>query len=218
MNRRERRYGRMYLLPLLLGLTGMALLVLEWGLHITGFNEFGELDAAMKRTVVIVAYPLLLMLLYAVRIPPKAARVAALVSLAVALFHVAVVLYCGKHSPTPLCLKVPGYELMGHVKALQANKSARNVLLTCSDAAFVLSSISAVFTCLIYSLVKASSERRNAAFAQRNAYLINTAPAAAAAAPEAQTEEAPPRKVIEPPVVTDEPTRVLELPPEEFRN
>ena len=44
MNRRERRYGRMYLLPLLLGLTGMALLVLQWGLRVKGFDEFGALD------------------------------------------------------------------------------------------------------------------------------------------------------------------------------
>ena len=42
MNRRERRRGRMYLLPLLLGLTGIALLVLEWVLRIQGADGAAE--------------------------------------------------------------------------------------------------------------------------------------------------------------------------------
>ena len=48
MNRRERRYGRMYLPPLLLGLTGIALLVLAWVLELQGAGASGALDSAMR--------------------------------------------------------------------------------------------------------------------------------------------------------------------------
>ena len=220
MDRRERRYGRMYLLPLLLGLTGMALLVLQWGLRVKGFDEFGTLDADLRRSCVILIYPAILLILYLVRIPPKVARIVAGVSLVLALFHLVIALYCGSHIPTALCLKIPGYGLLANAKTLRTDKSFGNVLLTCSDAAFVLSTVSSIFTCLVYSFVKAHSERRNAAFDQRNAYLIR--PALDAESPALTESESTGPEIPEPeepsaelPAVSDEPTRVLDLP-EEF--
>ena len=242
MDRRERRYGRMYLLPLLLGLTGMALLMLEWVLQLHGAGSSGVLDAALRAgsfkdvllhndlfkalgatlrsSCVILIFPLVLLVLYLIRIPPKAARIVAGVALALALFHLVIALYCGSHAPTSLCLKVPGYGLLANAKTLRRDKSFVNVLHTCSDAAFVLSTVSSIFTCLVYSFVKARSERRNAAFDERNAYLIR--PSLEAEAPES-TEPEPeyPESAeaesanTDPTMVSDEPTRVLELP-EEF--
>ena len=231
MDRRERRYGRMYLLPLMLGLTGIALLVLEWVLRLQGADSAGTMDAALRAgnlkdvflhsgllkslwtsvrsSRVILIFPLILMILYAVRIPPKAGLVAAGLALLLALIHVGVVLYCGKHSPTALCLKIPGYGLLAHARALRLDKRFENVLLTCADAAFLLSTVSAIFTCLLYSYVKARSDQRNAAFDQRNAYLIH--------AGQPQNDAPVPQPEPEAPVlpaVTDEPTQVVELPEE----
>ena len=244
MDRRERRYGRMYLLPLLLGLTGMALLMLEWVLQLHGAGSSGVLDAALRAgsfkemllhndlfkalgatlrsNCVILIFPLILLVLYLIRIPPKAARIVAGVALALALFHLVVALYCGSHTPTSLCLKVPGYGLLANAKTLRTDKSFVNVLRTCSDAAFVLSSVSSIFSCLIYSYVKARSDRRNAAFDQRNAYLIRPGlDAETPKLPEPEPDREEP-ELMEPespepelPTVSDEPTRVLELP-EEF--
>ncbi len=237
MNRRERRHGRMFLLPLLLGLSGIALLVLEWVLQLRGSGS-GVLDAAMRAgsfkeifgflkslgailrpNLVILVLPLILLVLYLIRIPPKAARIASLVLLAAALFHVIVVLYCGGHAPNALFRKVPGYGLLAHAKNMRLNKNADSALLTFADAAFVLSTVSSVFTCLIYSLVKARSEERNEAFDQRNAYLINAGSPAPAVrdvpAPAPAVSDSP--AVSDGPAVSDEPTRVLELPPKDFQ-
>ncbi len=240
MNRRERRYGRMFLLPLLLGLTGIALLVLAWVLELHGTGASGALDSALRASsfrdvflhsgllkslgavvrpnCVILILPALLLLLYLIRIPPKYARYAVGLCLAVALFHVAVVLYCGKHAPSALCLKVPGYDLLRHLRSARVDKRFINVLPACADGAFLLSSISAVFTSLIYCFVKARSERRNAAFDARNAYLINAgAQAYAVPAPAQEPEPAPePEADPSPPAVPDERPRVLELPQEDF--
>ena len=240
MNRRERRYGRMYLLPLLLGLTGIALLVLEWVLQLHGSGSSGALDSALRAgsfrdvflhngllkslgavvrpNCVILIFPLLLLVLYLIRIPPKVGRIVIGAALVVALLHVAVVLYCGKHDPTALCLKFPGYGLLGHLRSARVDKRFIKILPACADGAFVLSSVSSVFTCLAYTLAKAHSERRNAAFDARNAYLINAGQAKyAVPAPEPEPELPEPEfEAPAVPDVSDEPTRVLELPPEEF--
>lgn len=173
MNRRERRYGRMYLLPLLLALTGLALLPLEWVLRLSGFDAFGDLAQTVIYNCLCVAYPLVLMFLFVFRVPPKVARIFAFVSLALALAQLIVVLYCNKNAPHDLLLWIPGHMLLPHINALKEVKNAQNVLLTASDACFVLSTLSAVGTCLIYAAVKIRSDKRNAEFDRRNAYLKN---------------------------------------------
>ena len=241
MNRRERRYGRMYLPPLLLGLTGIALLVLAWVLELQGAGASGALDSAMRASslrdvflhsgllksldavlrpnLVIFILPAILLVLYLIRIPPKYARFAVGLCLAAALLHTVIVLYCGKHTATVFCMKFPGYDLLRHLRSARLDRRFLNVLPACADGAFFLSTVSAVFTTLVYCFVKAHSEKRNAAFDERNAYLIN-AGAVSAPAPVEEPENAPelpaePGSAPEPPAVTDEPTRVLELP-EEF--
>ena len=217
MNRRERRRGRMYLLPLLLGLTGIALLVLEWVLLLQGADGSGALDAALRvgdvddvflhggllqslfaairPTLPILIYPLILLVLYLVRIPPKAARVVTCLSLVLFLVHLGAVLYCGKHDPTPFTLRIPGYDLLRHLRAAKADKSVRNILLAGSDSAFLASTFTTVLSTLIYSFVKARSDRRNAEFDRRNAYLnrpVQPEPAYAVPAPEAIGEAGEP--------------------------
>ena len=210
MNRRERRRGRMYLLPLLLGLTGIALLVLEWVLLLQGADGSGALDAALRAGDVddvflhggllpsllatvrpnlpVFILPAILLILYLCRISPKAARIAACVVLALFLVQLIVVIQCGKHDPTAFARRVPGHDLLVHHRALQAEKTVRNYLPFLADLCFVLSTFTAVCASLIYSFVKARSDRRNAEFDRRNAYLNRPAqPAqpAAVAAPEA---------------------------------
>ena len=212
MNRRERRRGRMYLLPLLLGLTGMALLVLDWVLRLQGVDSSGALDAALRvgevdavflhggllqsllatirPTLPILIYPLILLILYLVRIPPKVARVVTCLSLALFLVHLGAVIYCGKHDPTPFTLRFPGYDLLNHLRMAKADKTVRNILLAGADSAFVASTFTTVLSTLIYSFVKARSDRRNAEFDRRNAYLIRPAQPQPAYAVPAEAPEA----------------------------
>lgn len=182
MNRRERRYGRMYLLPLLLALTGLALLPLEWVLRLSGFDAFGDLGQTMLHNILILIYPFILMVLFIFRVPPKTARIFSIVSLAIALAQLVLVLYCHKNAPHGFMLWVPGRMLLPHIDALKQVKNAQNVILTCSDACFVLCNLSAVFTCLIYAKVKTSSDKRNAEFDRRHAYLRRESRPAEAAA------------------------------------
>ncbi len=217
MNRRERRRGRMYLLPLLLGLTGIALLVLEWVLLLQGADGSGALDAALRVGKVddvflhggllpsllaairpalpILILPLILLILYLCRIPPKAARIAACAVSALFLVQLIVVIRCGSHAPSAFALRIPGYGLLSHRRAFAAEKTVGSFLPFCADLCFVLSTLTAVCSCLIYSFVKARSDVRNAEFDRRNAYLNRPAqpqPAYAASAPEAvEAAEAP---------------------------
>lgn len=170
MNRRERRYGRMYLLPLLLALSAMSLLVLEWVLRLEGFDGFDELRQTMLRSSVSLIYPMVLMGLFVFRIPPKTARIFSIVSLVLLLAQLILVIYCKSHQIQGLMVWVPGHMLLRNVENLQILRSAQNVLLTCADACFVLSNLSAVFSCLIYALVKTRSDVRNAEFDRQNAY------------------------------------------------
>lgn len=170
MNRRERRYGRMYLLPLLLALSAMSLLVLEWVLRLEGFDGFDELRQTMLRSSVSLIYPLVLMGLFVFRIPPKTARIFSIVSLVLLLTQLILVIYCNSHAVQGLMVWVPGHMLLRSIQNLQILRSAQNVLLTCADACFVLSNLSAVFSCLIYAAMKTRSDVRNAEFDRQNAY------------------------------------------------
>ena len=203
MNRRERRYGRMYLLPLLLALSGLAVLVLEWVLRLEGFDVFDELKQTLLRNSVSLIYPVVLLFLYVFRISPKTARVFSIVSLVLLLTQLILVIYCMTHQAQGLILWIPGHMLLRNIKNLQLLRNARNVLLTFADACFVLSSLSAVFNCLIYAFVKTRSEARNAEFDRKNAYLTHGLEKSSR---RTEKDNAP---------ATDEPTRVVSVP-EEF--
>ena len=211
MNRRERRYGRMYLLPLLLALTGLALLPLEWVLRLSSFDAFGDLGQTVLHSSMILFYPLVLMLLFAVRVSPKTARVFCFVSLFLSLVQLIVALYCNRAAPYGLLLWVPGHMLMPHIHAAQQARTAQNILLVLSDASFLLSSLSAVITCLIYAKVKTHSDLRNAEFDRKNAYLCkddSQIPAEKSKKEPAKSE--PPAK----PAI-DAATRVVPIPKED---
>lgn len=171
MNRRERRYGRMYLLPLLLALTGLALLPLEWVLRLSDFDAFGDLSQTVVHNIIILVYPIILMFLFLFRISPKAARVFAFISLGLSLAQLALILYCSKNPAHGYMLWVPGYMLLPHINALKSDRNAQNILLTASDICFATCNLSSVFTCLIYAAIKTRSEKRNLDFDRRYAYL-----------------------------------------------
>ena len=213
MNRRERRRGRMYLLPLLLGLTGIALLVLEWVLRIQGADGAGALDsalrvgkvddvflhggllpsllAAIRPTLPILILPAILLILYLCRIPPKAARFVACGVFALFLIHLIVVIRCGGHDPSAFARRIPGHDLLLHYRTFQADKTVGNFLPFCAGLCFLLSTLTAVCSTLIYSFVKARSDRRNAEFDRRNAYLNRPAqPKPAYAVPASEAIEA----------------------------
>ncbi len=171
MNRCERRYGRMYLLPLLLALTGLALLVLEWVLCLEGFGNFEELRLAMGHNILSLLYPIVLMFLFIFRIPPKTARIFSIVSLGLSLVQFILIIICMNKVPSAFFHWIPGHLFLAHVRALQLVRNAQNVLLTCADACFVISNLSAVFTCLMYAYVKTRSDCRNAEFDRKHAYL-----------------------------------------------
>ena len=202
MNRRERRYGRMYLLPLLLALTGPALLVLEWALRLDGFDGFDELRETLLHSSFSLLYPIVLMFSYIFRISPKTARIFSIVSLVLLLTQLFFVIYCATHQATGLMPWIPGHMLLRSIKQLQTVENARNVLLTLSDACFVLSTLSTVFTCLIYAHVKTRSEARNAEFDRKNAYLTHG------------TQKSSLSTKKEPTPTVDEPTRVVSVPQE----
>lgn len=201
MNRRERRWGRMYLLPLLLALTGLALLPLEWVLRLEGFDAFGELKYTMIHNALIVVYPIILLLLYIFRTSPKTARVFSFVSLGLALLHLALVIYGAKHPAASVMAWVPGRSLIAHTQALAEAKTAQNILLISSDLCFLLTDLTAVFTCLVYASVKTRSDARNAEFDRKNAFVARRYA-------REELQKAKEANYI------DEPTRLVELPPE----
>ena len=199
MNRRERRYGRMHLLPLLLALTGMSLLVLEWVLRIDGFGDFGELNQVLLHCSFSLLFPVVLMFLYVFRISPKLARIFTIVSVVLLLIQLFFVIYCATHQAVGLIAWIPGHMLLRSIKQLQMVKNAGNILLVLSDSCFVLSSLSAVFTTLLYSYVKTRSDERNAEFDRKNAYLTHNRSKATSTTP-----------------TTNEPTRVVPIPEEYY--
>lgn len=201
MNRRERRYGRMYLLPLLLALTGMSLLVLEWVLRIDGFGDFEELKQTLLHCTLSLLYPTVLLFLYAFRVSPKVAKIFSIVSIVLLLVQLFFVIYCATHQAIGLMAWIPGHMLLRSIKQLQTVENARNILLTLSDSCFVLSTLSTVFTTFLYAYVKTRSDERNAEFDRKNAYLTHSHSRKAA-----------------PTSTTNEPTRVVAVPEEYYES
>ncbi len=201
MNQWERRWGRMYLLPLLLALTGLAFLPLEWVLRLEDFDAFLELKNTMLHTAVIVVYPITLMFLYIFRISPKTARIFSFVSLGLALVHLSLVIYCAKHPDGSFLIWVPGQSLIAHVRSLKEAKTAQNILLTFSDICFLLTNLTAVGTCLVYASVKTRSDARNAEFDRKNSFVARRYA-------REELQKAKEANHI------DEPTRLVEVPPE----
>ena len=218
MNRRERRKGRaMYLLPLMLALTGMALLPLEWVLRINDFNSFQDLRQTMVHTLPILIYPVILLGLYVFRVPPKAARVFSLVSLAVTLLHLLVIFLCANRAATGLLVWIPGHTLLASLAALRSAVTAQSVLLFCSDAAMLLCNVCAIPGCLRYAAVKKKSDLRNAEFDRQaqaaGLYVPKTSRSQKQQQEEWQSDWQQSDAEPEAPFVSEEPTRVLPSQP-----
>lgn len=219
MNRRERRRGRtMYLLPLMLALTGLALLPLEWVLRINDFDSFLNLRQMVLQALPAVLYPLVLWGLYLFRVSPKTAKTFSLVSVGLTLAQLIVILLCARKPAAGLAAWIPGHALLRSVSALRGETTAQNVLLVCSDAAMLLTPFSAIFSCLRYAAVKKQSDARNADFEQRaraEGLYVPEEPkprrrAAAQPVEEWQSDWEPEAAPVQTePELLDEPTRVL---------
>ena len=74
MNAKERKRAKlMYRFPLLLALTGLVLLLLQWALGFASMDAFGELLPLVQRNWYILVLPVALLLLYLFRAPVAAA-------------------------------------------------------------------------------------------------------------------------------------------------
>lgn len=211
MNRRERRLGRLYLLPLLLGLTGISLLVLEWVLRLEGFDAFGELKGTVVHCLPCLVYPLVLLVLYIAKVSPKVGRVFCFVSLGLTLLLLVLAYTAREAGPQGGLIWFPGASLFYHRNQLKLFPSFGAKLLFWSDLCFVSGYLSAVFTCTLYAFMKTKSIARNEAFDRKHAVLLQQKEPVAPRPEPKQPDE--PRQVSP---TLNEPTRVVELP-EQYR-
>ena len=166
MNYKERKRARlMYLLPMMLALTGLALLVLEWAVSFDDLNTLSELLFLLKSNWYIILLPVVLMVFYFIRIQPVGAYIGAGLAALLLLVQLIVAVLLGRNggSATGLVAWVPGHGLFTSIGAARGGWGIGSGLALFANLCLVLSNFSAVFSCLYYVQVKRKSDRRLAA-------------------------------------------------------
>ena len=103
MNYKERKRARlMYLLPMMLALTGLALLVLEWAVSFDDLNTLSELLFLLKSNWYIILLPVVLMVFYFIRIQPVGAYIGAGLAALLLLVQLIVAVLLGRSGGTPV--------------------------------------------------------------------------------------------------------------------
>lgn len=182
MTYKERKRARlMYLFPLMLALTGLALLFFEWALAFDDLNALQDLKAIFQHNWYILILPLALMILCAVRVPPLGAYIAAGVAALLFLIQLVIAFLLGSSggNAAGLVALVPGNALFVAIRAIKDGWTLSGGVRLFAHLSLVLSNLSAVFSCMYYVRVKTMSDRRRANLAK---------PAAAAAGNDADPD------------------------------
>ncbi len=163
MNAKERKRAKlMYRFPLLLALTGLVLLLLQWALGFASMDAFSELLPLVRRNWYILVLPVALLLLYLFRAPVAAAYCGAAVGAVLFLIQLVVsfLLRRSGGDAVGLAAWIPGHGLFSSLQALAAQVSAARILAFAADLALVLCNASAIFSCMGYiSALRQATER-----------------------------------------------------------
>ena len=172
MNAKERKRAKlMYRFPLLLALTGLVLLLLQWALGFASMDAFGELLPLVQRNWYILVLPVALLLLYLFRAPVAAAYGGAAVGAVLFLIQLVVSFLLRRSGGDAMGLAawIPGHGLFSSLQVLAAQVSAASILAFAADLALVLCNASTIFSCMGYvSALRQATERAT----QRQARLI----------------------------------------------
>ena len=174
MNAKERERAKlMYRFPLLLALTGLALLLLHWALGFASMDAFGELlPLARQRNWYILVLPVALLLLYLFRAPVAAAYGGAAVGAVLLLIQLVVSFLLRRSGGDAMGLAawIPGHGLFSSLQVLAAQVSAASILAFAADLALVLCNASTIFSCMGYvSALRQATERATQRQARQDA-------------------------------------------------
>ena len=174
MNAQERTRAKlMYRCPLLLALTGLVLLLLQWALGFASMDAFGELLPLVQRNWYILVLPVaLLLLLYLFRAPVAAAYGGAAVGAVLFLIQLVVSFLLRRSGGDAMGLAawIPGHGLFSSLQVLAAQVSAASILAFAADLALVLCNASTIFSCMGYvSALRQATERATQRQARQDA-------------------------------------------------
>lgn len=173
MNAKERKRAKlMYRFPLLLALTGLVLLLLQWALGFASMDAFGELLPLVQRNWYILVLPVALLLLYLFRAPVAAAYGGAAVGAVLFLIQLVVSFLLRRSGSDAMGLAawIPGHGLFSSLQALAAQVSAASILAFAADLALVLCNASTIFSCMGYvSALRQATERATQRQARQDA-------------------------------------------------
>ena len=174
MTHKEKKRGRlMFLLPLMLALTGLAFLLFNWVLQFSTLDALSDLKQLMQRNWYILLLPLIFLVLYLIKVPPLGAYIGAGVAAVCFLIQliVALILFRSGKQADGLVQWVPAHTLLQNVQAAIYSVSLEHVLALLSDLCLLVANLSAVFSCLGYVQVKNESDLRQARAARREKLL-----------------------------------------------
>lgn len=166
MTYKERKRARlMYLFPLMLALTGLALLFFEWALSFDDLNALQDLKLLLQHNWFILLLPLILMILCAIRVPPLGAYIAAGVAALLFLVQLVVAFLLGRSggAAAGLAAWIPGNALFAAIRSVKDGWTLAGGVQLFAHLCLVLTNLSAVFSCLGYVRVKTLSDRRRSA-------------------------------------------------------
>ena len=169
MTYKERKRARlMYLFPMMLALTGLALLFFEWALSFDDLNALQDLKALLQHNWYILILPVILMILCAIRIPPLGAYIAAGTAALLFLIQLIVAFLLGRSggAAAGLVAWTPGNGLFVAIRSVKDGWTLSGGTALFAHLCLMLTNLSAVFSCLYYVRIKNLSDRRRAQAAQ----------------------------------------------------
>ena len=127
MTYKERKRARlMYLFPLMLALTGLALLFFEWALSFEDLNALQDLKFLLQHNWCILLLPIILMILCLIRIPPLGAYIAAGGAAVLFLLQLIVAFLMRNSGADSFAAWIPGNALFAAIQAVKGGWTLSN--------------------------------------------------------------------------------------------
>lgn len=163
MTYKERKRARlMYLFPMMLALTGLALLILEWALNFTDLDALLDFKSLLTHNWYILLLPTALLVLYLIRVQPLGAYIGAGIGGVLFLIQllVAFLLGVGGGTASGFTALVPGHDLFVCIRTVRAGWTVAAGIGLFANLCLILCNLSAVFSCMYYVRVKNRSDWR----------------------------------------------------------
>lgn len=162
MYEQEKRQAKLiYRLPLMLALTGLALLLLQWTLSFSSMEAFQDFVMLLRHNWYILILPAALLLLYLFRAPAKIAFIAAgtsAVLLCIQLFAA----FLRSYQDSALAVWFPGNTLLISLRTALQQPTFTSVLQLCTDLVLLSVCASSVFVCMRYASIRQKTALRAA--------------------------------------------------------